>query len=140
MKVKKSDLKMLIREVLLEAEQISVFDITTVEKFMKDLDRELKRIFPHVKVSKMTLGGDERVTVFAHLSLDAPKTWSNNIYHNSRYLIVSFSRDGIIKETSSFSSRETKTKFRKSRFKDLKGAVAKLKQWRDKHKNTKNYW
>jgi len=139
MKIKKSDLTAIIREVLLEAEQTSVFDINTVDKFMEDLKNGL-RFFPHVKVSKMTLGGDERVTVFAHLSLDDPKTWTNKIYHNSRYLIVSFSRDGIIKQTSNFSSRETKTKFRKSRFKDLKGAVAKLKQWRDKHKNTKNYW
>jgi hypothetical protein len=139
MKIKKSQLKGLIREVLLEAEQASVFDINTVDKFMDDLKKGL-RYFPFLKLSKSTLGGDKNVSVTVHLSLDKKEDWNNNIYHNSRYIIFHFSNQGVLKSGATFSGKNAKASFRKSRFKDAKGAIAKIKQWHDKNKNNPNKW
>lgn len=46
---------------------------------------------PHVKRSESSLGGS--TSVFCHISLDPRETWANNIFHNSRYLILCL-RDG----------------------------------------------
>ena len=39
----------------------------------------------HLKVSDSSLGGS--TSTFIHLSLDDKETWTNNIFHNSRYAI-----------------------------------------------------
>lgn len=46
---------------------------------------------PYVKRSESSLGGS--TSVFYHISLDPRETWINNIFHNSRYLILCL-RDG----------------------------------------------
>ena len=45
----------------------------------------------HVKRSESSLGPS--TSVYYHISLDPRETWVNNIFHNSRYLILCL-RDG----------------------------------------------
>jgi hypothetical protein len=46
---------------------------------------------PHVKHSQSSLGPS--TSFFYHISLDPKETWTSNIFHNSRYLILCL-RDG----------------------------------------------
>ena len=50
-------------------------------------------VIQHCKVSLSTLGGDDKATIFLHLSADNKENWINGIYHNSRYAIFSLNSD-----------------------------------------------
>lgn len=98
-----------------------VFDINSVEDAMTKLKSGIKA--PHVFVSKSTLGGDERVSIYIKLSLDDKANWSNGIYENSRYFTMSFYNEGMLEV---FSGGLRSHKFRKTRVKSVEDAITKI--------------
>ena len=81
---------------------------------------------PHFKRTASTLGTE---SVFFHVSCDAPETWMNNIFHNSRYGIFHLhTENGKLK--LELSSKGLKTeKFRKATVKSEEHAINKILQW-----------
>ncbi len=74
-----------------------------------------------------TLGGVNRASAIIHISLDAKSNWANGIFQNSRYFILSISRDGTMEMFSK--SYRLKDKMRKSKVALLPVAVAKINKY-----------
>ena len=84
-------------------------------------------VAPHFKRTKSTLSTSE--SIFFHVSCDAPETWINNIFHNSRYGIFHlYTEGGKLKLELSSKGLNTE-KFRKCTVKSETGAVNKILQW-----------
>ena len=82
--------------------------------------------FPHFVRSTATLGSE---SVFFHVSCDAPSTWENKIFHNSRFGIFHmYTEGGKLKLELSASGLDT-IKFRKCTVKSEDGARNKIAQW-----------
>ena len=81
---------------------------------------------PHFKRSTSPLGTE---SVFFHVSCDAPESWINNIYHNSRYGIFHLHTEGGKLKLELSSKGLDTIKFRKCTVKSEAGAVNKILQW-----------
>ena len=77
---------------------------------------------PYVGCSISKLGGDERASILLHLSLDPKESWNNGIYHNSRFMIFSFERDGGLESIA----QGFRPHFRKARSKSIEEALSKI--------------
>lgn len=74
--------------------------------------------FPYVHAYVSSLGGAERSSVLATISLDPRSSWTNGILQNSRYAVLSF-HSGPGEEV---------------RFKQVSGHRIKLRSWSTKDK------
>ena len=84
---------------------------------------------PHFKRSPAPLGSD---TIFYHVSCDAPTTWENGIYHNSRYGIFHLHTEGGKLKLELISKGLGTEKFRKATVKDEQHAINKVLEWMGK--------
>ena len=81
---------------------------------------------PHFVRSTSSLGTE---SVFFHVSCDAPNTWQNGIFHNSRYGIFHLhTENGKLKLELTSKGLGTE-KFRKATVKSEEGAINKILQW-----------
>jgi len=82
--------------------------------------------FPHFVRSTAILGCE---SVFFHVSCDAPNTWENGIFHNSRYGIFFLREEGGKLKLELTSKGLDTIKFRKCTVKSEAGAVNQILQW-----------
>lgn len=81
---------------------------------------------PHFVRSTSSLGTE---SVFFHVSCDAPNTWQNGIFHNSRYGIFHLhTENGKLKLELTSKGLGTE-KFRKATVKSEEHAINKIYQW-----------
>ena len=84
-------------------------------------------VVPHFKRTESQLSTSE--SIFFHVSCDAPETWINNIFHNSRYGIFHlYTEGGKLKLELSSKGLDT-IKFRKATVKSEAHAINKVLQW-----------
>jgi hypothetical protein len=114
-------------------EPLSVFDVETADDLVDDIRSGIDAPFANAK--KSTLGGKDRVTVLAVISLDPRSEWSNGILENSRYARFHIDNDGVI-EMFSGGWRGMPKKFRKSVAKDAKDVVRLLNRWVKQNQRT----
>ena len=81
---------------------------------------------PHFVRSESTLVSN---SVFFHVSCDAPNTWQNGIFHNSRYGIFHLHMEGGKLKVELTSKGLNTNKFRKATVKSEDQAVEKIKAW-----------
>ena len=82
---------------------------------------------PHFVRSESTLSSSQ--SVFFHVSCDAPDTWMNNIFHNSRYGIFHLkTENGKLKLELTSKGLNTE-KFRKATVKSEEHAIEKIRSW-----------
>ena len=81
---------------------------------------------PHFVRSESTLVSN---SVFFHVSCDAPNTWQNGIFHNSRYGIFHLHMEGGKLKLELTSKGLNTNKFRKATVKSEDGARNKILQW-----------
>jgi hypothetical protein len=79
-----------------------------------------------VTVSRDTLGGEYRASLFVRLSLDARDDWRNGIYNNSRHLALTIHANG---NTEALLRCHTSAKFRAGKSKDHAHIVARVAKW-----------
>lgn len=82
--------------------------------------------FPYLHIDNSTLGG--HTSTFFKVSADSPISWTNNIFHNSRYGIFCLA-DGKLELVAKGLNT---TKFRKCKCIDEQSALHKIQQWIDK--------
>jgi len=82
---------------------------------------------PFLNVNFSTLGGVDKGSITVGISLDEKENWSSGIFHNSRYSHFHITPDGKIEQFSK--CYRIKTKFRKSNFKTVDEAIAKIQAW-----------
>ena len=82
---------------------------------------------PHFKRTLSQLSTSE--SVFFHVSCDAPSTWINGIFHNSRYGIFHLKEEGGKLKLELTSKGLNTNKFRKATVKSEDGARNKILQW-----------
>ena len=81
----------------------------------------------HFKRSTSSL--NDHQSVFFHVSADLPSTWTNDIFHNSRYGIFHLhSENGKLKLELTSKGLDT-IKFRKATVKNEEHAINKVLQW-----------
>ena len=125
-----NDILDLIEEVQLDE---AMFTVDDIDGMAKEIKSGLKA--PFVNVSKSTLGGAERVSVFIKVSLDKPEDWTNNIYQNSRHAMFRVGSDDGTLELST--KHYSLPKFRKAKFKNTKDIIAKINAWIDSASSVK---
>ena len=81
---------------------------------------------PHFVRSESTFVSN---SVFFHVSCDAPKTWQNGIFHNSRYGIFHMHMEGGKLKLELTSKGLGTNKFRKATVKSENGARLRIMQW-----------
>ena len=84
---------------------------------------------PHFKRTISTLGTE---SVFFHVSCDAPSTWVNDIFHNSRYGIFHLKTEGGKLKLELSSKGLNTLKFRKATVKSEEHAINKILEWMGK--------
>ena len=82
--------------------------------------------FPYLHIDHSTLGGHS--SIFFKVSADSEDTWTNNIFHNSRYGIFCLA-DGKLELISKGLNT---SKFRKCKCNDEETALAKIQSWIEK--------
>ena len=102
-----------------------IFDIDSADELINKLNKNIKA--PVINAYKSTLGGANNVSVILSLSLDPKDMWQNGIFENSRYMKMHISLPNVIEMISK--GFNIKTKFRKSRAKDLNGVVKKINEY-----------
>ena len=111
----------------------AMFTVDDIDGMAKEIKSGLKA--PFINVSKSTLGGAERVSVFIKVSLDKPEDWTNNIYQNSRHAMFRVGSDDGTLELST--KHYSLPKFRKAKFKNTKDIIAKINAWIDSASSVK---
>jgi hypothetical protein len=111
----------------------AMFTVNDIDGMAKEIKSGLKA--PFVNVSKSTLGGAERVSIFIKVSLDKPEDWTNNIYQNSRHAMFRVGSDDGSLELST--KHYSLPKFRKAKFKNTKDIIAKINKWIDSASSVK---
>jgi hypothetical protein len=96
--------------------------ILAIDKF---LNNRIKAPYVYSQVS--TLGGVNRASAIAKVSLDPKSKWPNDILHNSRYFMVRIDRNGTMEMFAK--SYRLPLKMRKSTVKSLPDAVAKINKY-----------
>lgn len=97
--------------------------------------------FPYIRAQVSTLGGENRPSVMVALSFDAPDTWKNGIYENSRYMRFHISHTGTVE---CFTKKYSLPTFRKTTAKTATGTSIfeffrnKVQKYRDNYENTNN--
>lgn len=85
---------------------------------------------PYVGGYVSTLGGAQNASILMTISVDPKESWPNHILENSTYAKLHLTNDGVLKVISGYVKRPGgapgRIQFRKSRVKDLPGAIAKL--------------
>lgn len=100
--------------------------------YTNDQKREVERALeqgihaPYVNVMVSTLGGANNASAMINVSLDSRGAWHNGIFHNSRYFMISLSRDG---ELEQFSKHYVLPKMRKAKVKSLGDALTKINNY-----------
>jgi len=84
-------------------------------------------VAPHFKRSTSSLSSSE--SVFFHVSCDAPNTWQNGIFHNSRYGIFHLKNEGGKLKLELTSKGLNTEKFRKATVKSEEHAINKVLEW-----------
>ena len=82
------------------------------------IKNNIKAEYKNIKLS--TLGGKDRASLIFYISLDKKNDWQFGIFQNSRYYILNLSITG---ELESFSRGQDTNKIRKTRVKDIDGAI-----------------
>jgi hypothetical protein len=107
-----------------------IFDTNTDEqraRTAKYLTSNINAPYVHAEVS--TLGGYDKASAMLRISLDDRKEWSNDIFHNSRYLFIRLERNGELDPFAQ--SYKLGKKMRKSHVKSLEDAVEKINKFID---------
>jgi len=117
--------KLLRKNSLMEANDSKVFDITTVNSAVEELQKKINA--PYAKVYHSTLGGESHVSILINFSLDREDQWGNGIVNNSRYVKLHFENDGDIELIHQFMG--AKKRFRKVRAKSVDDAIIKINKW-----------
>lgn len=89
---------------------------------------------PYIQAHVSTLGGAHRVAVMLRLSLDPQDSWTNGIFHNSRYVILHIHTDGEITLVSDSGIKSEwrpvlKKRWRKTNAKSFEDAVSKINRY-----------
>jgi hypothetical protein len=91
--------------------------------------REALAAIPGVRfltVSRDTLGGEYRASLYIRLSLEAPESWPYRIYHNSRHLALWVRANQDVEVSLRGSGLP---KFRAGKSKDHAHIVARVRKW-----------
>jgi hypothetical protein len=81
---------------------------------------------PYIHTEVSTLGGKERASIILKVSLDPKSSWPNSILHNSRYFMISISRDGTMEL---FAKYFKLGKMRKTKVTSIDKAIDKINQY-----------
>ena len=87
-------------------------------------------VAPHFHRSESTLANS--TAVFFKVSCDAPSTWINGIFHNSRYGIFHLHSEGGKLKLELTSKGLNTEKFRKATVKSEEHAINKVLEWMGK--------
>jgi hypothetical protein len=101
-------------------------EVEEVEETMDSIAQQIKANIntPFIKVSPSPLGGGYSI----HISLDPRESWSNNIFHNSKYLIFMVNKSDKSLELLS-KHYGIPVKFRKTRVRNTQQVIEKLKDY-----------
>lgn len=97
----------------------SLFDERSIDSVTEELRTKLN--FPYVRVRVSSLGGEDNLSIILAISKDAPETWHNKIFENSRSAKMHISNTGVIEQISGW-----KLKLRKFTAKDMNTAITKI--------------
>jgi hypothetical protein len=86
-------------------------------------------VFPWINVSRSTLGGEDRASLFIKVSLDPKETWQNDILENSRWALFGVQRGKLYMVTGSY---DRIPKFRKVDAKSVTNIINKIMTWGSK--------
>lgn len=100
----------------------SVFTVDNINSWIEKLKQNIKA--PYLQIETSTLGGIERPTIIITLSLDKKEEWKNNIFHNSRYMMLSLDYNGKLENFSG-----NMLKMRKSTVKTVDDAITKINEF-----------
>jgi hypothetical protein len=98
------------------------FKPNDIDEFINYLNSNINA--PVVNATKATIGTD---SIIIKLSLDEKDTWFNNIFMNSRFLMIHLFMDGTMELFSK--SHQIKHKFRKTKFKSPEDATNKINKF-----------
>jgi hypothetical protein len=98
--------------------------LTTIENVTLVQDA-LSKVFPYVNVSRMTLGGEDRASIYINVSKQPKDAWNNKIFQNSPFAQFSLQADGTLERFCGYNT----PKLRKSKVKDIQHMIAKLTEW-----------
>ena len=87
-------------------------------------------VAPHFKRTESTLSSSS--SVFFHVSCDAQSSWTNGIFHNSRYGIFHLKSEGGKLKLELTSKGLNTEKFRKATVKSESHAINKVLEWMGK--------
>ena len=82
---------------------------------------------PHFQRTESALSNLD--SLFFHVSCDAPNTWINSIFHNSRYGIFHLYSEGGKLKLELISKGLNTIKFRKCTVKSEEGAINRILAW-----------
>ena len=88
---------------------------------------DLELFAPYLNISESNLSN--RISRFFHVSCDAKDTWTNGIFHNSRYGIFHLYQEGNKFKLELTSKGLNTVKFRKATVTSEKHALMKIKTW-----------
>ena len=106
---------------LMEAKE--AFTEQDMKKLLQDLKSKLRA--PYVEGHVSTLGGKDRASTMLTISKTRKNDWPNHILENSNYGKFHIGNNGVIEMISG----SMKPWMRKTRFKDLNGAISKLNNY-----------
>ena len=95
-----------------------------------ELRIKLIKLFPYVILNLSSLGGHKSLII--KLSLDKKEEWINNIFHNSRYIILHISSDGKIELCSKGLNT---SKMRKGTVSTIEDVIKKVTKWKQDSEN-----
>jgi 3'-phosphoadenosine 5'-phosphosulfate sulfotransferase len=104
-----------------------IFTMETANDAAEKMKAALAKVVPFVNVKVSSLGGPTHVTLMLVVSLDPREQWNNNILENSRYFRMSISAEGVVEQFTK--DYHIKEKFRKTRVKDVDGAIRKIEEY-----------
>lgn len=117
-----------IDTILYEAAE-PIFDTNTASELVTKLEKGIK--VPFIKIQKSTLGGKDKPSVLVTISLDPKESWANGIFENSRHMRFHVNLPNVIEQ---FQLSKIKTKFRKTKAKNIDDVVKKIKEYVEKTK------
>ncbi len=117
---------LILAKNLLADEPSMLFNIDNASEIINKFKTHIHAAF--VNGSVMSLGRDDKATIYLTISLDPKDKWSNGIIENSRYFKLSLQRNG---EMELFSGGTRKLRFRKTKAKNIDDAILKLNKYCD---------
>jgi len=134
--MKHSELKEMVLETYHRLNEGQAFDVDSTKPYVDALTKLGKQVGWSEKPTVSTLGGKEQVSILWRFTFDKKEEWKNGIVQNGLDVVFHIFNNGVVELANK--TYKIKTKFRKSRFKDAKGLVAKIQKFIDAGKKELN--